>query len=158
GWDQNTIDVSATKYAETEPLLGQLNIEVSAGADGVRIRTIAPTESGNVGVKYALKVPHRAELAEIRSTNGSIHVSEVEGSANLRTSNGSVRTSKTRGKVEIHTSNGAVELRQTDGSAEVHTSNGAVRLDLEESRGGPITVSTSNGSVDLKLGAMSQGE
>src|SRR5262245_34885575 len=66
GWDQNTLDVSATKYAETEQLLGQLNIEVSAGADGVRIRTIAPTESGNVGVKYALKVPRRAELAEIR--------------------------------------------------------------------------------------------
>ena len=30
--------------------------------------------------------------------------------------------------------------------------------DLEESRGGAITLTTTNGSVDLKLGAVTQGE
>jgi DUF4097 and DUF4098 domain-containing protein YvlB len=158
GWDQNTIDISATKYAETQQLLGQLNIDVAVAADGVRIRTIPPSDSGDAGVKYVLKVPRRAELAEIRSTNGSIRVSEIEGSANLHTSNGSVRASKTRGKTQIGTSNGSVHLDQIDGSTEVQTSNGSVHVDLEQSRGGAVTLTTSNGSVDLKLGAVTQGD
>src|SRR5262245_63686895 len=62
GWDQNTIDVSATKYAETEQLLGQLNIEVASGPDGIRSRSTAPAESGNVGVKYIQTVPRRADV------------------------------------------------------------------------------------------------
>jgi DUF4097 and DUF4098 domain-containing protein YvlB len=158
GWDQNTLDISATRYAETQQVLDQLKIDVANGADGVHIRTIVPQDSENAGVKYIIKVPRRAELAEIRSTNGAIRVNDVEGSASLHTSNGSVHASKTRGKLQIDTSNGAVAVQNIDGDTDVHTSNGSVRADLEESRGGAITLITTNGSVDLKLGAVTQGE
>jgi len=158
GWDQNTLDISATRYAETQQVLDQLKIDVANAADGVHIRTIVPQDSENAGVKYIIKVPRRAELAEIRSTNGAIRVNDVEGSASLHTSNGSVHASKTRGKLQIDTSNGAVAVQGIDGDTDVHTSNGSVRADLEESRGGAITLITTNGSVDLKLGAVTQGE
>ena len=158
GWDQNNLDISATRYAETQQVLDHLKIDVATAADGVHIRTIAPQESENAGVKYVIKVPRRAELAEIRSTNGAIRVNDVEGSASLHTSNGSVHASKTRGKLQIDTSNGAVAVQNIDGDTDVHTSNGSVRADLEESRGGAITLITTNGSVDLKLGAVTQGE
>jgi len=158
GWDQNTLDISATRYAETQQVLDQLKIDVANAADGVHIRTIVPQDSENAGVKYIIKVPRRAELAEIRSTNGAIRVNDVEGSASLHTSNGSVHASKTRGKLQIDTSNGAVAVQNIDGDTDVHTSNGSVRADLEESRGGAITLITTNGSVDLKLGAVTQGE
>jgi len=158
GWDQNTLDISATRYAETQQVLDQLKIDVATAADGVHIRTIVPQDSENAGVKYVIKVPRRAELAEIRSTNGAIRVNDVEGSASLHTSNGSVHASKTRGKLQIDTSNGAVAVQGIDGDTDVHTSNGSVRADLEESRGGAITLITTNGSVELKLGAVTQGE
>jgi len=158
GWDQNTLDISATRYAETQQVLDQLKIDVATAGDGVHIRTIVPQDSENAGVKYIIKVPRRAELAEIRSTNGAIRVNDVEGSASLHTSNGSVHASKTRGKLQIDTSNGAVAVQGADGDTDVHTSNGSVRADLEESRGGAITLITTNGSVDLKLGAVTQGE
>jgi DUF4097 and DUF4098 domain-containing protein YvlB len=174
GWDQNAIDISATKYAETDQLLAQVSVDVAAAADGVHIRTIIPPEAQNVGVKYVLKVPRRAELAEIRSTNGSIRISETEGPANLRTTNGSVHASKTRGKLGIDTSNGSVQIEENEGETDVRTSNGSVRasriigpltaissnggmhVDMEESRGGPISLTTSNGGVDLKLGSATQ--
>src|ERR1700736_5426319 len=174
GWDQNMIDITATKHAETDQMLAQLKVDVAVAADGVHIRTIAPSEARNVGVKYVLKVPRRTELAEIRSSNGSIHVTETEGAANLRTSNGSVHASKTRGKLEIVTSNGSVQIQENDGETDVHTSNGSVHasgirgpltatpsnggmhVDLDESRGGPVTLTTSNGGVDLKLGSAAQ--
>ena len=176
GWDQNTIDISATKHAETDQMLALIKVEVSVAADGVHIRTVAPENAHNVGVKYVLKVPRRTELAEIRSSNGSIHVTDTEGAANLRTSNGSVRVSKTRGKLEIGTSNGSVQIQENDGETDVRTSNGSVhasgirgplaatssngsmQVDLEESRGGPVTLRTSNGGVDLKLGAATQSD
>jgi DUF4097 and DUF4098 domain-containing protein YvlB len=176
GWDQNTLDISATRYAETQQALDQLKIDVATSADGIHIRTLAPQDLGNVGVKYTIKVPRRAELAEIRSTNGAIRVNDVEGSASLHTSNGSVHASKARGKLQIGTSNGAVEVRDIEGDTDVHTSNGSVRasgirgplaavtsngamrVDLEESRGGAITLTTTNGAVDLKLGTVTQGE
>jgi hypothetical protein len=176
GWDQNTLDLTATKYAETQQLLDQLNIDVSASSGGVLIRTVPPTAPGNAGVKYVLKVPRRAVLTEIRTTNGAMRINEIEGDANLRTSNGAVHASKTRGKLEIATSNGAVEVQDIEGDTDVQTSNGAVRaarirgplaavttngamhVDLEDSRGGAVKLTTSNGSVDLKVGSALQGD
>src|SRR5258708_15659417 len=70
GWDQNTIDITATKYAETQQLLDQVKVDIAVAADGVHIRTIAPSESGRIGVKYVIKTPRRTELAEIRTSNG----------------------------------------------------------------------------------------
>src|SRR5262245_60872163 len=90
GWDQSSIDIQATRYAETRELLDQVKIDVAAAPDGVHIRTVTPETHGNMGVKYVLKVPRRAELAQIRSTNGAIRVSDVEGPADLMTTNGSV--------------------------------------------------------------------
>src|SRR5260370_8401959 len=99
------IDITATKHAETDQMLAQLKVDVAVAADGVHIRTIAPSEAHNVGVKYVLKVPRRTELAEIRSSNGSIRVTETDAAANLRTSNGSVNASKTRRNPDIRTPN-----------------------------------------------------
>jgi Putative adhesin len=174
GWDQNTIDISVTKYAETQQLLAALKVDIAVAADGVHIRTIQPAETSGLGASYVIKVPRGVELAEIQSSNGSIHIDEIDGPANLRTSNGSVHTSKTRGKLEITTSNGSIDIQQSEGETDVRTSNGSVHasgirgpvtattsnggmhVDLEESRGGPVTLTTTNGGVDLKLGSATQ--
>jgi DUF4097 and DUF4098 domain-containing protein YvlB len=152
-------------------MLAQLKVDVATAGGGVQIRTIAPSDAHNVGVKYVLKVPRRTELAEIRSSNGSIHITETDGSANLQTSNGSVHATKTRGKLEIGTSNGSVHIQENDGETDVHTSNGSVHalgirgplkaatsnggmhVDLEESRSGPVTLATSNGGITLRMPA-----
>jgi len=154
GWDQSMIDITATKFAETDQLLARIKVDVAVAADGVHIRTIPPAEPGQVGVKYVLKVPRRAELAEIRSTNGAIRITEIEGGANLHTTNGSVHATKTRGKLEIGTSNGAVQIDENDGDTDVHTSNGAIKA--SEIRG-PLNAVTSNGGVDLKLASTTLG-
>jgi DUF4097 and DUF4098 domain-containing protein YvlB len=173
GWDQSTVDITATKYAETAELLDQVKVDVATDSSGVHIRTVAP-ESGNVGVKYVIKVPRSAQLAEIRSTNGALRINEVDGPANLHTTNGAVRVAKMRGKLDIQTTNGAIDMQEVEGEVLAHTTNGAVHAsvvhgsltattsnggvhaDLEDSRGGPINLTTTNGGVDLKLGTVSQ--
>ncbi len=152
-WDQNTIDITATKYAETQDVLAQIQIDISVFTGGVQVRTVPPDGVKNVGVKYVIKVPRRTELAEIRSSNGPIRVTEVEGAANLQTSNGPVHASKLRGKVAIKTSNGPVHLEQIDGETDVSTSNGPVHLELSQVSNGTIKAATSNGPITLRMPA-----
>jgi len=149
GWGQDTIDISGTKYASSEAVIKALKIDIVASPDSVRIRTIPPTgHRANWGAKYVIRVPRRVELERIASSNGSVRVEDVEGSARLRTSNGAVRISRVNGPVEVETSNGGVEVAEHNGSLVAHTSNGGIRADNVK---GLFEATTSNGSITARL-------
>jgi Putative adhesin len=174
GWDQNTIDVSGAKHAESQELLKAITVEVSVNNNLARVRSIRPEGMrGNMGVRYVIKVPRRTTLETVTSSNGRISAADLEGPARLRTSNGAVRASRIKGDLNAETSNGSVHLDDLDGAVHVTTSNGGVHcarirgtvnattsnggvhVDLVESKPGePVHVTTSNGGVDLKLGSM----
>jgi uncharacterized protein involved in outer membrane biogenesis len=171
GWDQDTVDISGTKYGPTPEIRDAIRIDIAAASDSVTIRTVRPMERrGNMGVRYILKVPRKVQLERIVSTNGGIRTVGVEGPARLRTSNGPVRVDGVRGSLEVQTSNGGVNVQNHDGSVSVHTSNGSVRaegvrggFEATTSNGGitaevgnaepgrTLRLSTSNGSIDLRL-------
>jgi len=178
GWDQNTVDISGTKYARTPELRDALKIEIDHTADAVDIRTVRPSERrGNMGARYIIKVPRRTQLERIASSNGSIHALDVEGPARLKTSNGAVRVENLRGGLNVETSNGSIEVRNVDGGATLHTNNGRVRaeevrgsLEADTSNGGinvqlikpeagrPIKLETSNGPVELTMEAVNHND
>ena len=178
GWDQDTIDISGSKYARTAELRDALKIEIDHTADAVHIRTVRPSDRrGNMGAKYIIKVPRRTELERIASSNGSIHTLDVEGPARLKTSNGAVRAENLRGSLDVQTSNGSIEVQNLEGSASLHTSNGRVHaeevhgsLEADTSNGGinvrlvkpeagrPVKLETSNGPIELTMDAVNQNE
>jgi len=178
GWDQNTVDISGTKYAESPQLLSALKIEASSSGNMVHVKTTHPdTHHGNMGAKFIIRVPRRTELDEIVSSNVSLKVEDVEGSSHLNTSNGSVNVARIRGNVDGHTSNGGVELNEVlgnvafhtsngsihagnvEGAFEASTSNGGVHVHLRDTQGGhAIKLSTSNGAIDLQLDSPRQNE
>lgn len=178
GWDQETVDISGTKYAPTPELRDAMKIDVSNTPDEVTIRTVRPSERrGNMGAKYIVRVPRKTQLDRITSSNGSVRVSEVEGAVRLRTSNGAVRTLNLRGNLDVQTSNGAVEIQSLDGNAVLRTSNGRIHadevrgsVDATTSNGGvtvrigktegshPVKIETSNGGVDLTLAAENRSD
>jgi hypothetical protein len=172
GWDQNTVDISGTKYAQSEQLLHELKIEASSSGNETRIRAVRPDgeRHGNMGARFTIRVPKRTLLDEIRSSNGSVRVESVDGDARLHTSNGSVRLSNIRGNVEAETSNGGVEVESVNGNMRFHTSNGTIHAQdvagaftartsnggihvhlRETQEGKPIEVSSSNGGIELQL-------
>lgn len=178
GWDQNTVDVSGTKYAESESLLHSMQIEASSSGNAVRIKTTRPDpHHGNMGARYVVKVPRQTELAEISSSNGSLRIESIDGNAHLNTSNGSVHLAKIQGNVEAHSSNGNIEVQDVKGNVNFRTSNGGVHADnvsgafeAETSNGGirahlrdtepgrPIRLGTSNGSIDLEVESLRQND
>lgn len=173
GWDKESVEINGTKHAPTKDALDSIKIDIASAPDSLRIRTTRPTERrGNMGVKYILNVPRKLTIDRIASSNGSIRVQQMEGSAKLRTSNGSVRASSLKGDIEVTTSNGSVDLSEFTGSAILRSSNGSIHADgikgyfeakttngaidarILEASGRPVRAESSNGKVSLTIESM----
>jgi hypothetical protein len=157
-WDRDTVEITGTKFANTRDELAGIKVDVTATAEAVTIRTLRPTvRRGNQGATYTLKVPRRAELNRIESSNGSIRVDGVEGTARLHTSNGSILVTGASGAIEARTSNGRIEARLmkvTPGrEIRLETSNGRIELSMESFDANNVHASTSNGRITATLPA-----
>lgn len=155
GWDRDQVEITGTKYASTQDVLDDMKIEVVADAGALRIRTIRPpARNCNCGAKYVLRLPRRAVLERVETSNGSMRLEALRGEARLRTSNGSLKVSDFEGPLEATTSNGSVEINAYEGQATLKTSNGRIRgTDLR----GRIDASTSNGSIDVTIAEPAPG-
>lgn len=148
-WEKDAIQISGSKWASHREDLPQIRIDVQAGADGVRIRTIRPDGlRRNMGAKYFIRAPRRVLLESIRSSNGSIRVEDIEGAARLTTSNGAIRLRRIVGRVDAHTSNGSIEGDDIEGDATFETSNGSIRAARLR---GAVQARTSNSSITIAL-------
>jgi hypothetical protein len=168
-WDQETVDISGTRYARSLEETRDLKIEVDHNADSVSIRAVRPSlRRGNYGARFAIKVPRGVVLERVTTSNGAIRASDGAGPARLKTSNGHVEVRRLKGSLNAETSNGPVELQDIDGAVDVRTSNGHIRaegirgaLDATTSNSnihatlekvdGAVRVQSSNGGIDLSL-------
>ena len=149
GWDQNTVDISGTKYAESQSLLNSMQIEASSSGNAVRVKTTRPDpHHGNMGAKYVIRVPRQTALEDVASSNGSIRADDIDGNAHLTTSNGSIHLGKINGNVDAHSSNGSIEVKDVKGNVNFTTSNGGVHAENVE---GAFEAETSNGGIHAHL-------
>jgi len=169
GWDQDSVDISGTKYGPTQERADSLRIDTSNTPETVTVRAIRPSAPRNsLGARFVIKVPRSTVLDRISTSNGSIRVMDGAGPSRLRTSNGSIRVQDLRGSLDAQTSNSSVDLIGVEGDAVAHSSNGHIRveglrggLDASTSNAGvnarieradrPVRVATSNGGVELTL-------
>jgi len=170
-WDQETVEISGTKYGPTQAAADSLRIDIDRSAGSVAIRAVRPVERrNNQGARFALKVPRAVVLERITASNGAIRTEDGVGPAHFRTSNGSLRVERLHGRLDAETSNGGIDLIDLEGDAQVHTSNGHVdvrglrgSLDATTSNSAitaeilrsssDVRASTNNGSIDLQLPA-----
>jgi DUF4097 and DUF4098 domain-containing protein YvlB len=149
GWDQNSVEVNGTKHASFRSSLEDIKIDISATPGSIRVRALRPSDRfRSMGVRFSIRVPRKAVLELISSSNGRIEIEGVEGKARLRTSNGGIRVMRLKGDLEAQTSNGTIEAQEVTGNANLHTSNGSVRV---EATGGSFEATTSNGRIEARL-------
>jgi DUF4097 and DUF4098 domain-containing protein YvlB len=149
GWDQNTVDIEGSKYASSEERMREIRIDVEQSPGSIRVRTVPPLDRhGNYGARYVIHVPRKVQLSSIASSNGPIHIDDVEGSAHLKTSNGGIRASGIQGTLDAQTSNGSLEISDVEGDSTLRTSNGAIRADV---RKGGFEAITTNGSITARV-------
>jgi hypothetical protein len=149
GWDQDTVDVSGSKYGPSQEAAEALEVAVSNTPDSIDIRVVRPSDfRGNRGARFSIRMPRKALLDRITTSNGSIQVLDGAGPARFRTSNGAVRIQSFDGSLDARTSNGAIEVINVAGEVTARTSNGRIRA---ENLKGRLEASTSNGSITATL-------
>ena len=90
-------------------------------------------------------------MVELRTSNGSVEVYGMHRSGTARTSNGKIVMEDVIGDFDVSTSNGAVTIGLASGTFDVETSNGRIKFDGELSPGGDNRMTSSNGSIEIKL-------
>lgn len=154
GWDQNTVDISGTKYARTQEAADNLDVTIDHQPNSVSVRWARHSDTGhsNEGIRFVIKVPRGAVLDRITTSNGTIRVADGVGPARLKTSNGAIHVTGLKGGVEANTSNGRIEADLEDGKGPVRleTSNGAIELRLPPRFDDDVRAHTSNGSITVR--------
>lgn len=117
--------------------------------------------SGSVSVDLALEVPREAALS-LRTTNGAIRVTGVQGALDARSTNGLVEVAEAGGSLEIRTTNGGVRASLLHGPAagervSLTATNGSVDLVLPENVGARLEARTSNGGIRSDFGLAYEG-
>ena len=148
-WDQQTVDISGTKYARSMEDARDIKIETDHNPAAVSIRAVRPSmRRGNYGARFAIKVPRGAVLDHLVTSNGAIRTTDGAGPARFKTSNGHVEVRGLKGSLNADTSNGPIEVMDIDGGVEAHSSNGHIRLDHVH---GAVEATTSNNSIHVAI-------
>ncbi|MDQ3170607.1 MAG: DUF4097 family beta strand repeat-containing protein [Acidobacteriota bacterium] len=144
--------VMATARSEerANEILKEVKIDTAGGlrADGPRNLNRA-----SWWVSFRIQAPKTTDVT-LRSSNGSLGVTDVNGTMRLRTSNGSIKLMDVGGDVEADTSNGSVNAtlggRSWQGAGlNVTTSNGSVRVTVPDNYNARLVAGTSNGSINV---------
>jgi hypothetical protein len=148
-WDQNTVDISGTKYGPSQAAANDLPVSIDRTADTISIRVVRPMERRNhQGARFVIKVPRSAVIERLTTSNGGIRTIDGIGPGRFKTSNGTVSVQGLKGSLDVVTSNGSVELFDIDGDVTAHTSNGRVRA---ERLRGTLEATSSNGSITADI-------
>ncbi len=156
GWVMNKLNIDFKTANDVDEHFDKVAVEVNATDEGVEVDTVRPKGIGNINVNvfYDVKVPHNTNVA-LKTSNGRIDISALEGTISLDSSNGKVVANDIEGSTEARTSNGSVELVNVSGSVNARTSNGSIAIEHPEALAADesITCETSNGSVRINLPA-----
>jgi DUF4097 and DUF4098 domain-containing protein YvlB len=84
---------------------------------------------------------------QIRTSDGTIELSQISGDIAGKTSDGDVRIKNIKGDVDLQTSDGTIELQTIQGDVIASTSDGNIKLTKVK---GDIAVKTSDGYIDFR--------
>jgi hypothetical protein len=171
GWDKEEVELQADiKEREKD----SVTLSVRKTGSGLEIEAQLPRRIGSWwgesnGVTMTLKVPKRLvghfatsngriEVTGLEgpqalaTSNGRIHAEDIKGDLDANTSNASVTVKRLEGSLKGATSNGPLELDHVSGGIDFATSNGAIRAEGLDGQGQGITLTTSNGDIQVGLG------
>lgn len=154
------VEAWAGSDADANSLLHEVQIETS----GDQIRDSGPeSHSGHTGysVSYRVHVP-RLLGADLRTMNGGLAVSHLEGDIAFDTTNGGVVLNDLAGNVHGQTVNGGLAITLTGDhwkgeGLHAQTTNGGVELNIPQPYNAHLETGTVNGGVSVDFPVTVQG-
>ena len=179
-WDKNEVEVfaeikvKANSRREAERILDKVEIRIDRSAGRLIIEPEYPKRhSGDSfwdwvfdskskpAVNFTIRVPDETNL-NLRSTNGHVAASDIEGEIVLKTTNGGIEADHLKGSVDANTTNGSVSVSLTQFSqqdqVDLNTTNGSIKLYLPSEVRADVKASTVNGSIRTDFPLTIQGK
>jgi len=154
------VQTNGDTEAESKQMAARIRVETAGG----RIRATGPDSEGHRGwgVSYEIFVPRKTDLA-LRTHNGGIGISGVQGRLQFEAVNGGVSLKQLAGSVEGHTTNGGLHLELTrdrweGDKCDVSTTNGGVTIRVPANYSAHLETGTVNGGVRIDFPVTIQGE
>ncbi len=168
-WDRNEVRIEAEKKVKAgdadvaRKYMAQLKIDITQGADGLKIDTRYPRRQGsgffdwmfgkdvNANVTYRLHVPRRAAL-DVVSVNGGLSAAGTRGKAHLETTNGGITVKDVQGNMVLETVNGGIDVIRSAGALKAGSVNGGINAELSDlPDDSEIRLTSTNGGISLRL-------
>jgi HSP20 family molecular chaperone IbpA/carbon monoxide dehydrogenase subunit G len=140
GWGSRKVHFDIT-------LPKEFNLDLRTAGGSIRVDDL----KGEVLVNTSggsLYFGHIEGLIDGRTSGGSVTVEGARGKVNLRTSGGSLTIGDIDGDIYGRTSGGSIQVGSVSGETDVATAGGSIHI---ENAGGKVTAKTSGGSVSLTL-------
>jgi Putative adhesin len=147
GYDGSQFQVTACKAARSPSELAGIRAQFAGDQ-----LTATGTDQGSSIVFFLIKAPRSASIA-LKTLNGPVEVSDLQGNVQVRTQNGPIKIRKTSGEVQAYAQNGPIDFTGDSGKIELHATNGPVHLSLAGTHwnGAGVEASTENGPVALSI-------
>ena len=150
--DRDTVEVAIYRKR-----LSESEFEVTFTQDGDDLRVNGEKNGigsffsfGSLGVRFQIKVPNRYDL-NLKTSGGSIELSDLNGKVNAYTSGGSITLGKIVGDVDVKTSGGSIKVEEVVGNISGHTSGGSIRVKMSQQPTEDSRLTTSGGSITAYL-------
>lgn len=153
-WDRNEVAVEIIRRANTMEEAEALKVRTSQ--EGNRILIDARDEESRRGsvhigtwvspsVSLIVRAPRTVTL-NAESGDGAITVEQLSGPLTLRTGDGAIRGSALEGMIKAHTGDGSIAVDSSAGQFDLDTGDGSIRL---SARIDELSVHTGDGSVSV---------
>jgi len=122
------------------------NYTIEVRVDGEKLLVVAkPKTNGaeHYNVSFKITVPRQMNT-NLKTTNGSVQISNLAGSQKFSTVNGSLKVDNVSGKISGNTVNGSVTVTNSDDDITLSTVNGSITASDCD---GKINLSTVNGRI-----------
>lgn len=151
-WDEESVRIEGVKRARTQEHLDNLEVKIDSSRDRLTIKTnlIDKGLRKNPGsIDYVLTVPRNCKLDGIRTVNGPIEITGVQGEVDASSVNGQVTATGLRNEADLSTVNGSVRASFEEGAHPVSLKsvNGSVTLRLPESCHASVEAKSVNGAI-----------
>jgi hypothetical protein len=157
GWDGPNVRVRAKvqTWASTEAEAATRAHRISIATQGNTLRAGDPNKENNWSVSYEIFVPRTTALA-LNTTNGGIHIENVQAAIRFETTNGGVSLANLGGSVKGETTNGGLNIAlngsQWQGQGlDVSTTNGGIHWKLPRAYSARLVTSTNMGGIRTDL-------
>lgn len=105
-------------------------------------------------VQWNIRIPARYNV-EVRSSGGSIELSDIGGTVDARSSGGGIKAGRLAGPANLTSSGGSITVEGAASDLDIHTSGGGIRI---EDAAGRVDATSSGGGIRARFSRQPGGD